>query len=383
LGFRNGLITAVLIVASAAPLPRMLFGRDAIRLWEREPESEDALARGLVRTLDRGVGAGSFATGSERFDGEWTVVTLQMTALALGQLILERPVRRSEYLPAIERSVAGLQTPAATRFGATAWGRGGFDDLESARGHAYLGYSNLAFGMLRLLDPRAAIGPLHDRVTAALARRLEQASHALIETYPGEAYPADVAAVAASIALYDRATGANHRALLDAWTRRFAQRYVDSSSGLLYQSADAESGAALGPARASGTAIAVYFLAFFAPELAERLTGALIRQRASLFGFGAIREYPDQIFAFGDVDSGPLFFGASPAASAFALAGVRSFGSRDLFCELMRTAELVGVPVEQAGRRSFVTGGPLGNAIVLAMVTSRAVRAEASRKAEQ
>ena len=49
-------------------------------------------------------------------------------------------------------------------------GQSGFDDLESDRGQAYLGYSNLAFGMLRLLEPNSSIASLHDRVTAGEPR---------------------------------------------------------------------------------------------------------------------------------------------------------------------------------------------------------------------
>jgi hypothetical protein len=130
--------------------------------------------------------------------------------------------RRS--LPTIRQCVKRLQEPEVTDFGADAWGRAGLHDLESNRGHAYLGYVNLAFGMLRLLDLNSTIASLHDRVTRALARRLEASDTGIIETYPGESYPADVAAVAASIALHDRATGADHRALLTRWAALFKTR---------------------------------------------------------------------------------------------------------------------------------------------------------------
>jgi hypothetical protein len=364
-------VTLVLVAASIAIVPRFWHGQKLGALAESETVAEDALARGVIRIVDQNAGSAASLTGNSRFDGEWRMITEQMTALGLGQLVLERPERRAEYLPVIARSVERLMQEDVTAFGVDAWGRRGFDDLDSERGHAYLGYTNMAFGMLRLLDPEAAIGPLHDRVTAALARRLALSPHAAIETYPGESYPADIAAVAASIALYDRATKQSHRPLLERWLGTFFERYVDPRSGLLYQSNDAGSGKPLGPARTSGSAIAVYFLSFVDDGAARRLFGAVSRQRTSFLGFGGIREYPDGAGGSGDIDSGPLLFGVSASASAFALSGARLYGERSLLAELLRTASLFGMPIETEGRLRFVSGGPIGNAIVLAALTAR------------
>jgi hypothetical protein len=364
-------LTLVLVVACAAIALRSRHGQKLRALAEGEIVAKDSLARGVIQMVDHDAGSAVSLTGNPRFDGEWRMITEQMTALGLGQLVLERSERRAEYLPVIARSVERLLKEDVTAFGGDAWGRRGFDDLDSDRGHAYLGYTNMAFGMLRLLDPDAAIGLLHDRVTAALARRLALAPHAAIETYPGETYPADIAAVAASIALHDRATTQRHRSLLERWLGAFIERYVDPSSGLLYQSVDAGSGKPFGPARASGSAIAIYFLSFVDDDAARQIFGAVARQRTSFLGFGGIEEYPDGVDGPGDIDSGPLVFGVSASASAFALAGARLYGEASLMTELLRTASLVGMPTETDGRLRFVNGGSIGNAIVLAALTAR------------
>jgi hypothetical protein len=369
---QNAVVAAV-VVTCGASLPRSWFGRDAAELERRDSAQHHELARGVVAALEAGSSAASL-TGSPRFDGEWRMITYQMAALGLGQLALERPATRDEYLPAIRECVARLQEPGVTSFGADAWGRAGLEDLESDRGHAYLGYTNLAFGMLRLVEPDSNIGPLHDRVTRALARRLEASATGIIETYPDEAYPADVSAVAASIALYDRATGADHRALLQRFAKLLKERYVEPRSGLLYQTVDAGSGQPRGPARASGSSIAAYFLSFVDHDLARPIFAAVARQRASLLGFGGIREYPEHVAGFADIDSGPLFFGVSASASAFALAGAKLYGQPQLFEELVRTATLVGAPRTSGDRRRFSTGGAVGNAIVLAALTARIER---------
>jgi hypothetical protein len=88
--------------------------------------------------------------------------------------------------------------------------------------------------MLRLIEPNNRFASVNDRLTQALIRRLEAAPHGLIETYPQEAYPPDNAAVLASIALFDRATGQNHQPLLSKTTQQFQQRYRDSKTGLVF-----------------------------------------------------------------------------------------------------------------------------------------------------
>ena len=72
----------------------------------------------------------------------------------------------------------------------------------------------------------------------------------------------------------------------------------------------------------------------------------------------------------GDVDSGPLVFGTSPAATGFAMAAARSLGDAEWLGGLLSTAEWVGV-VTPGPRRHYLTAPLVGNAIVLAMMTSR------------
>src|SRR5205814_8827897 len=100
---------------------------------------------------------------------------------------------------------------------------------------AYLGYLNLLLGLERRLDPASRHAPLNDRVTAALARRLENSPHLVLQSYPGEVYPVDNAAVAASIALHDRVAGSDHAVLLRRWSENARAALRDPASGLLFQ----------------------------------------------------------------------------------------------------------------------------------------------------
>jgi len=354
------------LVAAAALLPRLVSGQGSVGLW-RGDEAQVELARGVARRVASGVDPGSFHTGSARFDGEWAFGTFLMATLGLGQAVLAHPEQRELLVPAMQRSVEQLISPETNAFGTAAWGQSGLASLARGHGHGYLGYANLALSMLRLVDestPHAALG---DELTEALARRLAAAPHGLFETYPGEAYPPDMAMVAGSIALHDCAVGRPERAFMPVWRAAF-RRYIDADSGLLYQAASARTGATIGPPRGSGTAVAAYATSFLDRTLSRQLFDGLQRQSLSVLGFGVMREYPPGQAGAGDIDSGPVWLGVGVSATGFALAGARLHGDEALFSELYRTVDLFGVPLrEEEGAWHFMSGGPLGNAILLAM----------------
>ena len=84
-----------------------------------------------------------------------------------------------------------------------------------------------------------------------------------------------------------------------------------------------------------------------------------------------MQEYPKSSRGgIGDVDSGPVImnFGVSP--TGFMIAGTRIFGDRHYFKRLYRTSVLFGAPLKIGGQWEYVTGGPLGNAIMFAMLTA-------------
>ncbi|AKT36376.1 hypothetical protein [Chondromyces crocatus] len=370
------LFVASLTLAGAALVPRAVCGRRAEALWQGDLEAQRAFAVEVASEVRKEVGPSSFSTGSARFDGEWALVTHQMTALGLGQVILahpEHPELRNAYLPVIRRCAERLLAPASRAFGTEAWGEDGLHQVDSAKGHAYLGYANLALSMLSQLDPEHPFAAINDLLTEAFARRIAAAPHALLDTYPGEAYPADMAAVMGSIGLHDRARGkGRHRAALREATHRLTTQFLDPSSGLFHQRVDARSGKPVGPPRASGTAIAAYFLSFADAAVGRQLfAGMAARQRASFLGFGGVREYAAGEVGLGDIDSGPVLFGVSVSATGFALAGARLAGEHAMFVEIYRTADLFGIELHgAAGGRRFLSGGPLGNAILFAMTTA-------------
>lgn len=367
-------VAFVATLLTFALVPRWWCGRDAGRWLDGEQATQTALADEMVAFEERDDRERlTSASPGDRFAGEWALVTHQMTALGLGQVVLAHPSLRDRYVGPMSRAAAKSFLPEMRDFGTRAWG--GEDALASVgstHGHAYLAYSALAVSMARLFDTAfpPELARQHDALVTAYTRRLDASSTGLIETYPGEAYPTDVAAVAAAIALHARATGRDRREMLRRWSQRVRAHQIDGASGLVVQRVGARDGKAHDAPRGSGTGLAAYYAGFVDRALARDLTRALARHESTLLGFGAIREYAAGHKGGGDVDSGPVVLGVSVAATGFALSAFRAHGLREPFERVYRTTDLFGLPHGTPSGRRFATGGAIGNALLLAMLTS-------------
>ncbi|MBF6135488.1 hypothetical protein IU501_21105 [Nocardia otitidiscaviarum] len=363
-------IGLVVAVAVAGVLPGWWCGRDADEWYRGDVGRVRGLAEELV-AFEADDDAGR-AAGLAGLAEMWGLLVHQMTALGLAQVCLGYPEWRERYAPIVTRAAAKSLLPEMRAEFTAAWhGRDGMAELDSADGHAYLSYPALALGMARVVDPAfpADLAVRHDAVVAALARRLLASPTGLLDTFPGEAYPTDVAAVAAAIAVHGRATGTDHTTVLSHWAQRVREVQIDRATGLIVQRMGVDGRAHDAP-RASGTGLAAYFAGFADRALAAELTTALLRQERTILGFSAIDEYGDGYDGPGDMDSGPLILGTSISATGFALAPARAFGHRDTFTRLYRTANLFGLPLRSGSRLRFATGGAIGNALLLAFLTS-------------
>lgn len=373
----RGIALCVALLA-ARVLPAWWCGRDARGWLEGDADLQWGLARELVEferaddALDRGP-----ERSQNRFVGEWALVTHQMTALGLAQVCLAQPKRCEQLVPVLSRAAQKSFQPEMRDFGTRAWKEDAMASLAGPHGHAYMGYPALALGVARLLDQAfpKTVAREHDALMEALDRRLLASANGLIETYPGEAYPTDVAAVAAALSVHGRATGIDHSAALAHWARCVRQRQLHPASGLVFQRMGARDGRPHDAPRGSGTGLAAYFAGFADREVHELLAEGLLRHEVSVWGFGAVREYADGFSGSGDIDSGPVMFGVSVAATGFALAPARALGREEEFTRLYRTTELFGLGIEDGERRRFATGGPIGNALLLAFLTSGPERA--------
>jgi hypothetical protein len=344
--------------------------RDAGPWFAGEAALQSSLADGVATWSEPGFGVDRFHSGSSTFDGEWWFGAYAMAAMGYGQIASEHPELREISLRRMDQALDHAMERHVRAFDAGHWGEDALDTLDGPNAHvAYLGYLLQPLALRRGLGPSRFDG-VEQAVTDALVRRYEAEPSGLLETYPGERYPVDNAAAIGAIARHDRATGEDHSAVIHAWIARAKIAFLDPDSRLLFQSMLADGRPLDGP-RGSGTLLAAYFLAPADLALSRALYEAgRDRLVGQTLGFGALYEYADHRATGGDIDSGPLVLGYSISATGFALSGARMHRDPVTFARLYATAHLFGVPVDGDAGRSFVSGGPLGNALLFAMLTA-------------
>ena len=385
----RALIALLAFVMGLGTIPHRVCERDAGAYFDGDAAQVDALATSVSTWTGTELLPSSFATGSSRFDGEWLFGTYMMAAMGFGQVALASAAsqdpassaRRAESIARMERCLDAMLSPAARVFDRDAWS---FDALASTdappgssqdRGHvAYLGYAGLALGLHRLVEPSSRFDERHDAIVAALARRFEASPTGLVETYPGETYPVDNTAAIGALALHAKATHSAPPPAIARGLEAIRIHGIQLESGLLAQAVDSSTAAPRDPGRGSGTALAAYFLAFSDHAMSASLYRAVHRDLfRTVIGFGAVLEHPascETCSSRVDIDSGPVVAGFGVSATGFAIGASRANDDRDAFASLYATAHLFGAPFDEGGTRTFATGGPLGDAILFAMLTA-------------
>lgn len=369
------LYEVVLFVLGLCLIPHRWCARQAGKWFLGDASVQQQLARGVAEWVRDGLPGDTFSTGSTLFNQEWVFGTYMMAGMGFGQTALQHPDWRREPLELMDLCAERLLSNEGKGFDLMLWNEDPISSLSGESDHAaYLGYFNLLLSLHRLVDPGFKYTGLNDRITEALARRMQKTSILLLQTYPGETFPVDNCAVIGSIGLYDRATGHSHAGLLRTWSENFRRKYIDASTGLLYQSVDYRTGTPVGAPRGSGTALAVYLLSFADERLSRELYRASRQHLAgSVLGFGMVREYRRGRSGWADLDSGPLVLGYGPSATAFFISGTRIYGDAAYFSQLYASVYLFGSPDQTDGRLHFAGGGPLGDAILFAMLTAAEV----------
>lgn len=309
----------------------------------------------------------------DQFKEEWAIGTLSMTSAALTSIAFEFPETRAQSISHIELLIRTMLSTEIRNFEKRAWGVDALDALENGAGQiGYLGHLNFMLSALRLLGGGAQYLDLYQRVSAALARRMEAGASYYVETFPGVIFTADNMVVAASLANYDREFGPVHEDLLKRWVTRTKERVCESRSGLIPFYVDAE-GNGLGVPRGSGTGWNSFYLPFVNKEFAAEQYRLLVKHFVVRlpFGFAAVREYMAGDDGSADIDSGPVLFGLSTSGTGFSLAGTAWHRDEGLQTGLLQTAELVGTSMGSTGSQRYLLAPLVGDAIMLAMRTAQ------------
>ncbi len=219
---------------------------------------------------------------------------------------------------------------------------------------------------------------LNHRISEALARRINQDAAMIAQTYPNERYIPDNSVVLASLKNHDIAFGTEYNRLLSRWRQSATAKLIDNDTGTLVF-AIAPGAVLKSRSRSSGLAFSLLYLSHADPEFCMQQYSKLKLAFGAWFlpalgcfpGAAALKENSDGSWE-GDVDSGPVVFGYSPAGTGFGIGCARLAGDRTFLSQMLVTAEIVGCSVDWNGQRHYLFAPLVGEAIMLASKTATA-----------
>lgn len=320
----------------------------------------DVLAqlRHLQQRLHRGA-----ATDMQGLFPEGFVFTNALYSLAWSEVAAAAPGSSQLHRQAVAESRWAVQQIASPQ------GQAIFNpDLPLPYGAFYVGWLNYPLGkQLAAQTPaerRPADTALFARHCARLAAVLDSSAAPYPETYPGIAWPADVAVGVASLAVHDQLYRPRYQRTIRHWLRRAAA--LTDSSGLLPHEAEFGSGRPREGARGSSQSLMLCLLADIDPAFGRRQFQGYRRHFVDeRLGLPGIREYPFGNAGGADVDSGPVVWQIGGAASVVGRRAAREYGELELAEGLRSSLEAFGLAGTTEGRRAYLFGQlPLADAFL-------------------
>ncbi len=311
-----------------------------------------------------------------QFKGEWALVSYSMTAAAIANLAFAYPESQEGAADLISRLIDVVLQPEILAFDKKRWGEDALADLDQPAGHiGYLGHLNFMLAAYHLVGgQQPERRHLFERVSLHLRRVIEASPFLCAETYPDEVYLADNAVAIASLALFEQVDATAGTGIGARWLS-YAQDHLRDPATGLFVFRLSRSGWPMQGSRGSGSAWSLFYLSYFAAEEAVEQYWLLKQHFGKRIfpGVTGVCEWPGGQKHGGDIDSGPLIFGLSPAATGFAMAGARLAQDTPFLSALSLTAELAGFSVQFRGRRRYLVADRIapviGDAILLAMKT--------------
>lgn len=185
---------------------------------------------------------------------------------------------------------------------------------------------------------------------------LETQESPYLESYSGQAWPADGLIAVSAVQLYNTKLGGQLQNEVENWLVK-VKKNLDHKYHLIPHSINGETGEILESARGCSQSLMLNFLQeidpVFAKEQFEKYRKLFVDKRLGLYG---IREYPIGITGSGDVDSGPVIWDIGGAASIVGQRAFGMYGDTVLYKALRNNIEAFGMGFKSQNKKSYLFG---------------------------
>lgn len=305
------------------------------------------------------------------FQAEWALVTASMTASAITNIAFQFPETREDAIKEIEEIIKVVLSEDLRKIGYMTWDKDPLEKLSPYNTQIwYLAHLGMVLSSYKYCGGDDSYDSLHREINLAMVQALELAPIPYLETYPNETYSADNTVMYASIKLFDNLYGKDHSELYEKWISYSKDSMVDKKTGIIKSYIIPQSGPSF-DSRGSWVGWMSFYLPIVDQEFArDQYTRAKKHFFSKAFGFKVCREFPKGVNAIGDVDSGPVIFGASPSGTGFITGGAMHQKDYKSLNGFLTTAEFIGTSVSFGGKKHYLFSPLVGDAIMLAMKTA-------------
>jgi hypothetical protein len=195
----------------------------------------------------------------------------------------------------------------------------------------------------------------------AIATEISKTDLPYLESYKGQAWPADNILCLASLSLHDRLLPPQYKSTISTWLVRIKGK-LDAKTGMIPHCFSLYDTFGVQGVRGSSQSLIHCFLpaidSAFAREQFASYKNSFIQYK---LGLPAIREYPLDTEGGGDVDSGPIIWDVGASASIVAIKAMAENHDFPLYTSIRNTIEGLGVPIEIVDSKFY-----LGNQLPVA-----------------
>lgn len=254
---------------------------------------------------------------------EWMLFSVSFSTFALTNIALQDSSFKAEAVTSIEHAInKALDPKISEQYGI----KKSLLDADSIGNHSvlYHGHLNLMLGCYRLLSDDPQFNALNDSISHSLYRRYMSTKYRQLESYPHQIWIPDNSVAIASLKMHSQNAGSNLDEACEKWLSYVKSHYIEPETKVLYSTVLPGTGSAYEEPRGSMLGWSIAFISKFdkefAIELYENYKGKFSKRR---LGFRMFKERhrENKTNLMGDIDSGPIIWGYSIPASAFALGG--------------------------------------------------------------
>jgi hypothetical protein len=307
-------------------------------------------------------------------NAEWDFMGRSFLVWSLANMGLREPGSKSVYLQTIDQIIdetVQLEKQQGMYFFLMPYARARSYVAQPAHSLFLDGEIALMAASRRMLEERADYKQLLTERVNAMAERLRQSPHLVVESYPDECWMFDHVVALDAMRLADVLDGTDHSALIRQWLAMAKKKLVHDQSGLLISSFTTDGTPLDGP-EGSTLWMVADCLQILDPDFArDQYRRARRELGRTTLGFSYAQEWPSSWTGPADIDSGPIIpvFNISAGSSGMAFIGASAFGDQQFLSSLAATLDFAAFPSRKDGRLKYCGSNQVGDAALLYAAT--------------